>query len=370
MIDKIKNTFGLSDQESKIISKEISSHAFINLTKKKIDNFLLSHNEKNDGKINLKSYPYYMVIEPTNSCNLGCPLCPTGLKASSRKKGLMKPDNFYKLIDSLNGYCIELALQNWGEPTINKNLPAMLNYCKENNIYTVLSTNLSIKHKDDYLERLTSSGLSFLHVDLDGLDQQTYEKYRIKGNLNLVLENIEKITQIKKRLGLKTPYIHCSMLAMSHNEHQISEFLSMKDKLGVDEIVVDKIQVNPNLSSQWLPKEKRYVYESYEDGKASTKSSLPNSLKKCDWPWSGFVINWDASVSPCCIVDDPKSDFGNLFDYNLKIQDLWNNDFFISSRAEFVDRSKIINSNICNVCKNQTHNSKLNRVGDSFAIKL
>jgi len=364
------NKFNLSKEQQKMISEEISYHAFKNLTQTKIDNYFLSRREKKNGELKLESNPYYMVLEPTNSCNLRCPLCPTGLQISARKKGLMNMDNFKLLIDNIHEHCIELALQNWGEPTLNKKLPEMLKYCNEKNIFTIVSSNFSRLYKDNYLEELVKSGLNFLHIDLDGLDQETYKKYRRNGNLDIVLENIKNISNIKKNLNLKFPYLHCSMLAMKHNEHQISKFLEMKDELGVDEVTIDKIQVNPNTSSKWLPDNKKLVYESYPEGEALSKSSTPKSLKKCNWPWSGFVINWDGSVSPCCIVDDPNSDFGNIFDLNFKIKNLWNNDFFISSRAEFVNRNKITKNNICNICKNQSHNSTLNRVGDSFAIKL
>jgi radical SAM protein with 4Fe4S-binding SPASM domain len=364
------NIFNLDDDKIEILKKEISNHAFKNLTEKKIKNFFLARKEKAEGVIEVKSLPYYLVIEPTNSCNLACPLCPTGAKNSVRKKGLMNLSNFFKLIDDLDDYCIELALQNWGEPTLNKKLPEMIRYCSDRNIYTVLSTNFSIIYKDEYLENLLKSGLSFLHIDLDGLDQKTYEKYRVKGNVEIVLSNIKRISALKKKLNLTKPYLHCSMLAMSHNEHQLEDFIKMKKELDVDEVSVDKIQINPNLSSskKWLPKNKELIYESYPGGKASSKSSTFKSLKKCNWPWSGFVINWDGSISPCCIVDDPNADFGNIFNNNIK--EIWNNEFFKSSRAEFVDRKKITKFNICNICKNETHSPLINRLGNSFAIKI
>ena len=53
------------------------------------------------------------MIEPTNSCNLGCPLCPTGINAKTRDKGLLKLDEFKKLIDQVKETTIEMYLQNW-----------------------------------------------------------------------------------------------------------------------------------------------------------------------------------------------------------------------------------------------------------------
>jgi len=81
-----------------------------------------------------------------------------------------------------------------------------------------------------------------------------------------------------------------------------------------------------------------------------------------------MVINYDGGVNPCCIIDDPNSDFSNLKSHSIR--EVWNNEEYISSRSEFGDKSQITKPTICNVCKNQTHSKRLNRVSKSFSIKL
>ena len=122
------------------------------------------------------------------------------------------------------------------------------------------------------------------------------------------------------------------------------------------------------MDEKWLPKNKELVYSTYEEGKASSNSAQDNEEKRCHWPWSGMVINWDGSINPCCIIDDPNADFNNAF--TSKIKDSWNSEEYISSRSEFGDKSEITKNTICNICKNQTHSKRLNRVSKSFAIKL
>jgi hypothetical protein len=53
--------------------------------------------------------------------------------------------------------------------------------------------NFSLNYKDDYIEELLISGLDFLHVDVDGLDQEVYSKYRRKENFELVAQDILNI---------------------------------------------------------------------------------------------------------------------------------------------------------------------------------
>ena len=207
--------------------------------------------------------PYNVVIEPTNICNLQCPLCSTGINAETRKKGILESQNFKKIIDEMKDYVLQLSLQNWGEATLVKELPEMIKYASNNGIFTRLSTNFSIKYDNNFFNQLIKSGLGILVIDLDGTDQATYEKYRVSGNLELVLENTRKAVKIKKDNSLKFPRIQTRMLIMRHNEHQIDQFRKISKELQVDEMEVGNIQINPNTAKQWLPKDKEFVYETY-----------------------------------------------------------------------------------------------------------
>ncbi|RZD43416.1 MAG: hypothetical protein CXT78_08240 [Thaumarchaeota archaeon] len=326
-------------------------------TQLKKENYDLAKKEENEKKIVLKSMPYNIVIEPTNSCNLQCPLCSTGIGAQTRKKGILEFENFKKLVDELKDTVLQLSLQNWGEATLVKDLPKMIKYASDNGIFTRLSTNFSVKYNDQFFKELMTSGLGILVIDLDGTDQITYEKYRKNGNLELVLENTKKAVKIKKENSLKFPIIQARMLVMKHNEHQIEEFRKISKELNVDEIELGNIQVNPNTAKHWLPSNQEFVYETYLKERKVTP---------CHWPWSGLTINWDGGVSPCCVIDDEKSDFGDIFEQGIK--KLWNNEYYVSARSVFSKEKNNSKFTICNICKNDTHNPNLFRIGNTFSI--
>lgn len=328
-------------------------------TEKKYENFLLSKEEEWQKKLVLKSKPYNVVIEPTNVCNLHCPLCSTGIGAKTRKKGILNLENFKKLIDEIKEHTLELSLQNWGEPTLVPDLPKMIQYAANAGVYTRLSTNFSVNYQDSYLEEIIKSGLGILVIDLDGTTQEIYEKYRVGGKLETVISNTKKAVAIKKANKLKFPTLQTRMIVTSYNEHQIVEFNELSKKLEVDEMELGNIQLNPNTAKEWLPKNKEYVYESYLGERKVTP---------CHWPWSSIVINWDGGIAPCCIIDDQNSDFGNIFTNTLA--EIWNNEYYISSRSEFSEIKQMSKFTICNMCKNDTHNPNLFRVGDSFSITL
>jgi len=329
-------------------------------SEKKYQNYVLSKKEEKEQKLILKSKPYHIEIEPTNICNLHCPLCSTGIGAKTREKTKLTLENFKKMIDEIKDYALHLSLQNWGESTLVSELPDMIHYASESKIFTRLSSNFSVNFKNDYLEKLITSGLGRLVIDIDGTTQETYEKYRIGGDLKLVLENTKKAVLIKQEKNLKFPIIQARMLVMKHNEHQIEEFRELGKNLKVDEIELGNIQMNPNSAAEkWLPNNLDYVYETYRGERVNTP---------CHWPWSGLVINSDGGISSCSIVDDGGADFGNIFEN--KISEIWNNKKYVSARTTWRKDKKPSEITICNICKNDTHNPNLLRVGDSFSLTL
>lgn len=329
-------------------------------TEKKYENFVLAKQEEKEQKLILKSKPYHIEIEPTNICNLHCPLCSTGVSAVTREKQKLTLENFKKIIDEMKDTTILLALQNWGEPTLVKDLPKMIRYATDAGIWTHIASNFSVTYSEEWLEEFIKSGIGRLKIDIDGTTQEVYEQYRIGGNLELLLKNTKRAIQIKKENGQKYPIIQARMIVTKKNEHQIEDFKKLSKELGVDEMELGNIQLNPNtVADEWLPQDKNYVYETY----LGKRRSNP-----CHWPWSGIVINSDGGVSPCAIIDDPNSDFGNVFE--TSVMDIWNNEYYVSSRSSWTKDAKIERTTICNICKNDTHNPNLLRVGNTFSLTM
>lgn len=327
---------------------------------KKFQNYVLSKKEEREQKLVLSSRPYHIEIEPTNICNLHCPLCSTGIGAETRKKTKLNLENFKKIVDEIKDYALHLSLQNWGESTLVTELPDMIQYAAEAKIFTRLSSNFSVNFKEGFLKKLICSGLGRLVIDIDGTTQEVYEKYRIGGDLNLVIENTKKALSIKKEKKLEYPIIQARMLVMKHNEHQIEDFKTLARELEVDEFELGNIQMNPNSAAkEWLPNNSEFVYDTYKGERVNTP---------CHWPWSGLVINSDGGISSCSIVDDAGSDFGNVFENS--ISEIWNNEKYVSARTTWRKDKKPSEITICNICKNDTHNPNLLRVGDSFSLTL
>src|SRR5262245_25364682 len=179
-------------------------------------NFLRAKYSMLKGEILVPSFPYYMGIDPTSICQLRCPSCPTGVENESRRIGprqhlrnrtTMTSDLLNTLLDELGEYLFFVMFYNWGEPLLNRELPAYVRRAKALEIATEIHTNLSLRLSDRYLEDLLTSGLDILAASVDGFSQDTYQIYRRGGNLALVRSNLERLVALRQKLGVKTEII-------------------------------------------------------------------------------------------------------------------------------------------------------------------
>jgi len=88
----------------------------------------------------------------------------------------------------------------------------------------------------------------------------------------------------------------------------------------------------------------------------------------CAIPWMHLNFEPNGKVVPCCLTSTHNYFAGDLT--TQSIEEIWNSEKYISSRSEFTDQKEITVNTICNVCKNETHSKRLNRVEGSFAIKI
>src|SRR5438309_5002235 len=76
-------------------------------------------------------YPVSISFEPTTSCNLRCPECPSGLRAFTRPTGMLKNDFFRDTIDQMSRDLLYLIFYFQGEPYLNPAFLDMVSYASK-----------------------------------------------------------------------------------------------------------------------------------------------------------------------------------------------------------------------------------------------
>jgi len=79
---------------------------------------------------------------------------------------------------------------------------------------------------------------------LDAVTQETYEKYRIGGNLRRVIANIGKINGFKASYGSSRPKLVFQFVIFNHNEHEMEHAELLARMLGME--VSFKLNFFPN----------------------------------------------------------------------------------------------------------------------------
>ena len=274
------------------------------------------HVSKRTKKSSSIGFPISMAIEPTTSCNLRCPECPSGLRQFTRPIGMFEPAFFKKTIDEVYQELIYLTFYFQGEPYLNPTFLDMVRYASDKGIYTSTSTNAHYLNKEQ-AKKTVESKLDRLIISIDGTTQETYEQYRIGGTLQKVIEGTKNIIEAKQELRSNTPHIVFQFLVVKPNEHQLEDVKKLASDLGVDEVVFKTAQVYDfEKGNPLIPDNIKYSrYKKKPDGTYSIKNKL---LNQCWRMWSSCVVTWDGVVVPCCFDKEAGIPLGNVLEQSFE----------------------------------------------------
>lgn len=294
--------------------------------------------------------PISIGIEPTTSCNLRCPECPSGLRSFTRPTGMLDEALFTSLIDQLKDTLTYLTFYFQGEPYLHPKFLSLVKYASQQNIYTSTSTNahyLSDKQARDTVE----SGLDRLIISLDGTNQETYQSYRVGGNIEKVLEGTRNILKWRKELRSKTPYVVFQFLVVKPNEHQVPEVQRLAKSMGLDNVLLKTAQIyDYQNGSDLMPTIDKYSrYKKSADGMWQIKNELMNHCWKM---WNSCVVTWDGKVVPCCFDKDAHYTLGDL--KKNTFEEIWRSDAYNDFRRSILRSREEIE-----ICKNCTEGTKV-----------
>jgi len=272
----------------------------------------------------------------------------------------MKMNLFNRIVEEMGRYLFFVQLFNWGEPFMNSHLADMVGLLKGYGVQKVeVSSNLCIEISDSTIHALINEGLDILTVSIDGFTQQSYSKYRVRGELALALSNMERFANAKRELGMTKPLIQWKYLVFSHNEQELKDARKHARRLGVDfRAVAPYVDVVHH--PDWLSSIDKYVMDIYkkkadapevETVQAAEGIPIPSEKRstRCDWHYLFTAINSNGSVTPCCGIWQEKDDFGFLDD--KAFSEVWNNDMFKTARRYLKNgRHSGENGNVCLKC--------------------
>ena len=268
--------------------------------------------------------PVFVSIEPANFCQLRCPECPVGQRASlsdtpdspkeKRPRQLLSMDAFRTILTQIQSTAHTVQFYFQGEPLLNPALPDMIALAHRAGMYTIVSTNAQAL-TEDMAERLVASGLSRIIVSIDGFTPESYSAYRVGGHLPLALAGLRYLREAKRRHRSHI-CIELQVLRLSSNESEWAWIRRHYRTLGASCLTFKTAQLyDYEHGHPLMPSSPRY--SRYRLG----KDGLYHLHRSCYRLWSGCVITADGTVLPCCYDKSSSHPLGNCLITHL--QTIW-----------------------------------------------
>ncbi len=255
--------------------------------------------------------PRDYAVEVSGICNLHCISCPRGGEPSSKRTTkMMSFDSFKKVItkirreDPLVG---NIQLYQWGEPTLNKDLPAMINYARGNGILSTISSNLN--YQADF-EALIDSHPECLRISVSGTGDN-YSVTHTGGDWNVFLSNVERIADLRRKIypEMKVElYSHLYKQSLGTQQKLISDICRRFDfeYHPVPAYLISLDDVMRYCEGEPLPDSAQHARElMLVDINEGLKMAKAEALLDCD-ALRVVLINADLSVSTCMMFFYPE----------------------------------------------------------------
>jgi radical SAM protein with 4Fe4S-binding SPASM domain len=286
-------------------------------------NFLLSTISQTVGSTKAYGKPVSITIEPTNVCNLRCPVCETGANILGRKPQMMTYGEFVKIIDKVGPGANHIMFYYMGETFLNQEVYRMIRYAREMGLYVMSCTNGDAVDA----EKLYESGINLVSFQIGGITQETHSIYRVSSDLGRVMDNLSKYLEIIRLRGRKPGehQVELGFIVMRHNEGEIQEFLKMAERIGVDrKNIISPCVRTPEQGRDFLPRADDYwIYDRKtfeQEGCLVPKRVFPENA--CPWLYYAITIQVNGDVVPCCRDPHGRYISGNLLEQSL--EEVWN----------------------------------------------
>lgn len=259
-------------------------------------------------------------------------------------------DAFRQMMDQTHKDLVYLLLYFQGEPYLNPNFLEMARHAAERKVYVATSTNAHYLSMEK-ARATVASGMQEVLVSIDGATQETYEQYRVGGDLEKVKEGVRNLVAARKEANSRHPFIILQFLVVHPNEHEVEDIRQLGKALGVDKVAFKTAQIYDfEEGSPLIPENDRYSrYRKGPDGRYHLKNKLRDQCWKL---WMGAEITWDGRVLPCCFDKDGKYVMGKVGE--LPFREIWNGPGYRAFRGRVLKGRKEID-----ICTNCTEGTKV-----------
>jgi MoaA/NifB/PqqE/SkfB family radical SAM enzyme len=305
--------------------------------------------------------PVCLYLETTNRCNLLCTTCPRTYEELEPPAD-MSWELFTSIVDQTPDL-VRAVLHGVGEPMLVKNLPRMVRYLKDRDVYVLFNTNGTVLNERNG-RALIAAGLDELRVSLDASNAKSFREIRGKNYFDRILRNVRAFRELQEREGHDKPRVSAWLTGLKETVQELPAFVKVAAEIGVkevylqrlvffDENAIGKARPDEALFERLSREESVYLKEAEELARSlgltfsasGAASELGMSLKKsegdspwslCRRPWTLMYFTANGRALPCCIAPFSQRGYEH---YTLgdatqqSLREIWNGPAYQSFRA-------------------------------------
>lgn len=165
----------------------------------------------------------HAILEINNTCNIDCLMCKTSM--ATRKKGRITSENLVLMLDRLKEDGVEtVALHTIGDPLANPKLPEVFEELRKRDMRAGISTNGLLLHRFVKMFKEYKDVCSLIRFSIDGARKETYERIRVGGKWEDLIENMNIA---RSQLASDGITIETNMTVSYDNLGEVGEFIEL-----------------------------------------------------------------------------------------------------------------------------------------------
>ncbi len=287
----------------------------------RLNDFFVMHNTEE-----VITYPKLLTLTTTLRCNYRCWMCYQNAFEGEMDWRIV--ENFSHILPFVQ------TLQLFGgEPLMYSRIEDLFSLATDSECEIQVITNGSLltKKKRDFI---LANNTSQVKISLEAATQPTYASIR-GGELETVLEKIEKLIGAREGRRPLSPEIQINFVAMKRNIRELPALVARAAEIGVDSILVLYLNCGQRedlvRESLFLHQElsDEYMQKAIETGKRSGVCvTIPGFFSKnledptldrtCHSPWKNCLVDMNGGVAFCC---GGAGTLGNIVE--MRFDDMW-----------------------------------------------
>ncbi len=303
--------------------------------------------------------PSTLYLETTNRCDSECQTCIRTFMTLEPPADLTL-EKLVRIVDQ-HPTLKRTVLHGIGEPLLNKELFAMIDYLKGRGVAVAFNSD-AIGLTDSKIDRLLKSAPDEFRVSMDAATPETYRKIRGVPQFHRVVDNVTRLVARQRDLGCPLPRISLWFTGIRANIHELPDLVHLAHKMGVSEVYLQRLvfydtglavreqSLHGNLEAtvraaveeaERLCKD--YGIALHASGATAPLPSLTPAAGSRPWagcqrPWTVSYVTANGNVLPCCIAPWTAKDYkgailGNAF--HEPLAEIWNGDRYRTFRTTF-----------------------------------